>query len=51
MKGERVSTGRRKYGVVCGDGVKTGIQTSLNAGVVLDTEETTIPGERVLTDE
>ncbi|MEZ3115644.1 bifunctional sugar-1-phosphate nucleotidylyltransferase/acetyltransferase [Halobaculum sp. MBLA0147] len=51
VKGERVSTGRRKYGVVCGDGVKTGIQTSLNAGVVLDTDETTIPGERVLTGE
>ncbi len=33
VEGEAVSTGRRKYGVVCGDGGKTGIQTSLNAGV------------------
>ncbi len=49
VKGESVSTARRKYGVVCGDGVKTGIQTSLNAGVVLKTDQTTLPGERVLT--
>ena len=48
VKGQPVSTGRRKFGVVCGDGVKTGIQTSLNAGCVLDSDETTIPGQRVL---
>ncbi|WP_348611682.1 bifunctional sugar-1-phosphate nucleotidylyltransferase/acetyltransferase [Halobaculum rarum] len=48
VKGERVSTGRRKFGVVCGDGGKTGIQTSLNAGVKLATDARTIPGERVL---
>lgn len=48
IKGERVSTGRRKFGVVCGDGVKTGIQTSLNAGVQLPPEATTLPGERIL---
>lgn len=35
VKGERVSTGRRKLGVIVGDGVKTGINASLNAGVVL----------------
>jgi len=50
VKGERVSTSRRKFGVVCGDGVKTGIQTSLNAGVKLETDARTIPGERVLTE-
>ncbi|WP_435065115.1 bifunctional sugar-1-phosphate nucleotidylyltransferase/acetyltransferase [Halobaculum sp. EA56] len=50
VKGEVVSTGRRKYGVVCGDGAKTGIQTSLNAGVKLETDARTIPGERVLRD-
>ena len=48
VKGESVSTGRRKFGVVCGDGVKTGIQTSLNAGRVLDSDETTNPGQRML---
>lgn len=50
VKGDVVSTGRRKFGVVCGDGVKTGIQTSLNAGVKLKTDARTIPGERVLTE-
>jgi bifunctional UDP-N-acetylglucosamine pyrophosphorylase/glucosamine-1-phosphate N-acetyltransferase len=48
VKGTTVSTGRRKFGVVCGDQVKTGIQTSLNAGCVLETGETTIPGEQIL---
>jgi hypothetical protein len=45
---EPMSTRRRKFGVVCGDGVKTGIQTSLNAGVVLPTDCRTAPGESVL---
>ncbi|MFB6156917.1 MAG: bifunctional sugar-1-phosphate nucleotidylyltransferase/acetyltransferase [Haloferacaceae archaeon] len=49
-KGERVSTGRRKFGVVCGDGVKTGIETALNAGVTLSTGATTRPGETVTAD-
>ena len=50
VKGERVSTGRRKFGVVAGDGVQTAINTSLNAGVVLGAESTTIPGECVTRD-
>jgi bifunctional UDP-N-acetylglucosamine pyrophosphorylase/glucosamine-1-phosphate N-acetyltransferase len=50
VKGERVSTGRRKFGVVAGDGAKTGINTTLNAGVVLSTGARTEPGERVLRD-
>jgi bifunctional UDP-N-acetylglucosamine pyrophosphorylase/glucosamine-1-phosphate N-acetyltransferase len=45
VKGERVSTGRRKFGVVAGDGAKTGINTSLNAGVKLSAGATTTPGE------
>ena len=45
VKGERVSTGRRKFGVVVGSEAKTGINTSLNAGVVLGTGVTTEPGE------
>ena len=45
VKGERVSTGRRKLGVIVGDDGKTGINTSLNAGVVLGAEMTTGPGE------
>ncbi|MFC7076495.1 bifunctional sugar-1-phosphate nucleotidylyltransferase/acetyltransferase [Haloarcula halophila] len=50
VKGERVSTGRRKFGVVAGDRVKTAINTSLNAGVVLSTGATTTPGESVTRD-
>jgi bifunctional UDP-N-acetylglucosamine pyrophosphorylase/glucosamine-1-phosphate N-acetyltransferase len=47
VKGERVSTGRRKYGVVAGPGAKTGVNTSLDPGVVLSAGATTRPGERV----
>ncbi|SDJ85667.1 bifunctional sugar-1-phosphate nucleotidylyltransferase/acetyltransferase [Natronorubrum texcoconense] len=47
VKGERVSTGRRKFGVVAGDGAKTGINSSLSPGLKLDTGATTLPGETV----
>ncbi|WP_248904425.1 bifunctional sugar-1-phosphate nucleotidylyltransferase/acetyltransferase [Halocatena marina] len=50
VKGDRTSTGRRKYGVVAGDGAKTGINTSLAPGVVLSPGATTEPGERVQRD-
>ena len=50
VKGERVSTGRRKYGVVAGPGAKTGVNTSLAPGVVLSAGATTDPGESVLRD-
>jgi len=50
VRGEAVDTGRRKLGVVLGDGVKTGIDTDLNAGVVLGTDTATQPGETVLRD-
>jgi bifunctional UDP-N-acetylglucosamine pyrophosphorylase/glucosamine-1-phosphate N-acetyltransferase len=50
VKGERVSTGRRKFGVVLGDRVKTGIDTSLNAGVTLSAGAMTGPGEVVTRD-
>jgi len=50
VKGERVSTGRRKFGVVVGDGAKTGIDTNLNAGVTLSSGATTTPGETVTRD-
>jgi UDP-N-acetylglucosamine diphosphorylase/glucosamine-1-phosphate N-acetyltransferase len=48
--GERVSTGRRKFGVVCGDGARTGVNTTLNAGVTLPADARTRPGETVLRD-
>lgn len=50
VKGKRVSTDRRKFGVVLGDGAKTGINTSLNAGVTLSTDARTAPGESVTRD-
>jgi len=50
VKGERVSTDRRKFGVVVGDGAKTGINTSLNAGVTLSTDAAVPPGETVRRD-
>ena len=50
VKGERVSTGRRKYGVVVGNGAKTGIQTSLSPGVVLSPGARTEPNEWVSRD-
>lgn len=50
VKGERVSTGRRKYGAVVGPRAKTGINTSLNAGMVLPTAAMTMPGAAVLSD-
>jgi bifunctional UDP-N-acetylglucosamine pyrophosphorylase/glucosamine-1-phosphate N-acetyltransferase len=50
VKGDRLSTGRRKLGTVCGDGVKTGINTAINAGVVLGTGARTGVGETVTRD-
>ena len=50
VKGERVSTGRRKFGAVLGPGVKTGIQTGINAGVTLSANARTKPGEMVRRD-
>ncbi|WP_135661598.1 bifunctional sugar-1-phosphate nucleotidylyltransferase/acetyltransferase [Halorhabdus rudnickae] len=50
VKGERVSTGRRKMGVVTGDDIKTGINTSIEPGVVLSSGTRIEPGERVSRD-
>jgi bifunctional UDP-N-acetylglucosamine pyrophosphorylase/glucosamine-1-phosphate N-acetyltransferase len=47
VKGERVSTGRRKFGVVAGHGAKTGVNTSLSPGLTLSVGATTTPGEYV----
>jgi bifunctional UDP-N-acetylglucosamine pyrophosphorylase/glucosamine-1-phosphate N-acetyltransferase len=50
VKGDRKSTGRRKFGVVAGDGAKTAVNTSLNPGVKLSSGATTTPGESVARD-
>ena len=48
LAGESVDTGRRKLGVVMGDYVHTGINTSINVGVMMDAEQSTHPGEIVM---
>ncbi len=50
VKGTRTDTGRRKFGVVCGPGVKTGINTSLNAGITLSADARTAPGDVITHD-
>lgn len=48
QEGQRVDTRRRKLGVVLGDDVHTGINTSLNVGVMLPAGDSTAPGEIVM---
>jgi len=50
VKGDRVDTGRRKLGAILGDGAKTGINASLNAGLKVGAGETVGPGETVTRD-
>ncbi|WP_181686220.1 bifunctional sugar-1-phosphate nucleotidylyltransferase/acetyltransferase [Halorhabdus salina] len=50
VNGDRVSTDRRKFGVVVGDDVKTGINTSLDPGVILSSGTSTKPAEHISRD-
>ena len=50
VAGELVDTGRRKFGTVVGDGVHTGIHTSIYPGRKLATGATTRPGDIVRND-
>ncbi|HII01241.1 TPA: NTP transferase domain-containing protein [Methanosarcinaceae archaeon] len=45
VKGRVVDTGRRKLGVIMGDEVHTGINTSINTGVMMKKGRFTYPGE------
>ena len=45
-----VNTGRLKFGTVIGDGVKTGVNTSIEAGVKIGIGRTTRPGSYVGSD-
>lgn len=47
LKGRIIDSGRRKLGVVMGDDVHTGINTSINIGVVMVKGRSTLPGEVV----
>lgn len=50
VKKELVSTGRKKFGTAIGDGVKTGIRTSVYPGRKIWPGKTTLPGEIVKED-
>jgi bifunctional UDP-N-acetylglucosamine pyrophosphorylase/glucosamine-1-phosphate N-acetyltransferase len=47
LKCRIIDSGRRKLGVIMGDDVHTGINTSINIGVVMGKGRTTLPGEVV----
>jgi len=47
LKGRIIDSGRRKLGVIMGDDVHTGINTSINIGVVMAKGRATLPGEVV----
>jgi bifunctional UDP-N-acetylglucosamine pyrophosphorylase/glucosamine-1-phosphate N-acetyltransferase len=47
VKGSIVDTGRRKLGVVMGDDVHTGINTSINVGMMMEAGSYSRPGEVV----
>ena len=48
VKGKVVDSGRRKLGVIMGDDVHTGINTSINIGVMLEKRRGTKLGEVIL---
>lgn len=50
VKGELIDSGLKKFGVIVGDGAKTGIHTSLYPGIKLDPGVMTLPGEVVTRD-
>lgn len=47
LKGRILDSGRRKLGVIMGDDVHTGINTSINIGAVMRKGRDTLPGEVV----
>lgn len=47
IQGKPVNTGRLKLGAILGDGVRTGVNTSLEAGVKIGIARTTAPGSYV----
>lgn len=47
IQGKPVNTGRLKLGAILGDGVRTGVNTSIEAGVKIGIARTTAPGTYV----
>ncbi len=47
IHGQAINTGRLKFGAVLGDGVRTGVNTSIEAGVKIGIARTTQPGSYI----
>jgi len=47
IKGKKISTGRRKFGAILGDNVKTGINVSINVGTLIGNDVYIAPSVRV----
>lgn len=50
IQGKPVNTGRLKLGAILGDGVRTGVNTSIEAGVKIGIARTTTPGSVISKD-
>ncbi|WP_411825703.1 hypothetical protein [Luteolibacter sp. AS25] len=50
VRNKAIDTGRQKFGAVIGDGVRTGVNTSLEAGVKIGIGGTTKPGSYIEAD-
>jgi len=50
IQGKPVNTGRLKLGAILGDGVRTGVNTSIEAGIKIGIARTTAPGSLVSKD-
>jgi carbonic anhydrase/acetyltransferase-like protein (isoleucine patch superfamily) len=50
IQGKPINTGRLKLGAILGDGVRTGVNTSIEAGVKIGVARTTSPGSIVSKD-
>lgn len=50
IQGKPINTGRLKFGAILGDGVRTGVNTSIEAGVKIGVARTTTPGSIVSKD-
>ena len=50
IQGELVDTGRTKLGAIIGDGVRTGVNTSLEAAIKIGVARTTEPGSVIKKD-
>ena len=47
VRGKKISTGRRKFGAVIGDNVKTGINVSINVGTMIGNDVFVAPSAKV----